>query len=235
MQLSFGKGLAAGVAGVAVLVSITAAATGTGIGAVFNLGRINKADATSTLAGKTRGPMLAVINSGRGPALSLHVGRGRAPLSVNSAVKVANLNASLLGGIGPAGFVRGAGHVVTAEVELTIGQQARLFNLPGYGEFSVQCLNVPFAEVDFTAGPRKVHLWVQSLTGTASEVTEQDMGPGSGLGFQTNVTAQQTQWTIQGASSPRLGSHLATVQTDQAVNGNDTSKCDFAAVAYAVP
>jgi len=61
------------------------------------------------------------------------------------------------------------------------------------------------------------------------------MAPGSGLGFQTGVTAEQTQWTIQDASSASLSGHLATVQTDEAVNANDTSKCDFAAVAYAAP
>jgi hypothetical protein len=220
---------------VAVLLAITAAANGVGIGAVFNLGKTNKVNGTSTLTGKTPGPMLTVINSGQGTALNLHVSSGHAPFSVNSAAKVANLNASLLGGIGPAGFVHGAGHMVTAEVELTVGQKATLFNLPGYGKFSVMCLNVPFAEVDFTVGPHKVHLWTQGITGISPEVAEQDMGPGSGLGFQTGVTAEQTQWTIQDASSPNLGGHLATVQTDEAVNGNDTSKCDFAAVAYAVP
>jgi hypothetical protein len=235
MQLSFGKGLMAGAAGIAVVLAITAAANGIGVGAVFNLGKTNKVNATSALTGKTQGPMLTVINSGQGTALNLHVSSGHAPFSVNSATKVANLNASLLGGIGPAGFVQGGGHVVTADVELTIGQKVTLFNLPGYGQFSVMCLNVPFAEVDFTVGPHPVHLWTQDITGATPGVTEQDMGPGSGLGLQTGVTAEQTQWTIQNASSPGLSSHLATVQTDEAVNGNDTSKCDFAAVAYAVP
>ena len=154
---------------------------------------------------------------------------------MNSATQVANLNASLLGGIGPAGFVQGGGHVVTAEVELTVGQQATLFTLPGYGTFSVTCLNVPFAEVDFTVGPHNIHLWTQDITGTSPAAAEQDMTPGSGLGLQTGVTAEQTQWTIQDASSPSLSSHLATVQTDEAVNGNNTSKCDFAAEAYAAP
>jgi hypothetical protein len=235
MQLSFGKGLMAGAAGVAIVLAITAAASGVGVGAVFNLGKTNKVNGTSTLTGKPQGPMLTVINSGRGPALSLHVSRGQAPFIVNSAAKVANLNASLLGGIGPAGFVRGGGHVVTAEVELTVGQTVTLLNLPGYGKFSAMCLNIPFAEVDFTVGPNKVHLWTQDITGTSTGVTEQDMAPGSGLGLQTGVTAEQTQWTIQDASSPLLSGHLATVQTDEAVNGNDTSKCDFAAVAYAAP
>lgn len=128
-----------------------------------------------------------------------------------------------------------SGHVVTAEVELTVGQNATLLNLPGYGKFSVTCLNVPFADVDFTVGPDNVHLWTQDITGATPGVSEQNMGPGSGLGFQTGVSAEQIQWTIQDASSPSLSGHLATVQTDQAVNGNNTSKCDFAAVAYAAP
>jgi hypothetical protein len=236
MQLSFGKGLMAGAAGAAVVHAITAAANGIGVGTPFLLGKTNTVDASSTLTGNTKGAMLNVVNSGPGTALNLHVGSGHPPFTVNSATKVANLNASLLGGVGPAGFVQGGGHVVTAEVELTVGQSnVPLLNLPGYGQFSVSCLNVPFAEVDFTVGPDNVHLWTQDITGTSQGVSEQDMSPGSGSGLQTGVTAEQTQWTIQDASSPNLSGHLATVQTDEAVNGNDTSKCDFAAVAYAAP
>jgi hypothetical protein len=233
MQLSFGKGLMAGAAGVAVVLAVTAAANGIGVGTPFLLGKTNTVNATSSLTGNTPGPMLNVVNSGSGTALNLHVGSGHPPFAVNSATQVANLNASLLGGIGPAGFVQGGGHVVTAEVELTVGQTATLLKLPGYGQFSVTCLNVPFAEVDFTVGPDPVHLWTQDVTGTSPQVSEQDMTPGAGLGFQTGVTAEQIQWTIQDASSPGLSGHLATVQTDEAVNGNNTSKCDFAAVAYA--
>jgi hypothetical protein len=236
MQLSFAKGLLAGAAGAAVVLAITAAAANAG--AAFILGATNKANATSTLTGTTTQghPMLNVVNSGRGTALNLHVSSGHPPFSVNSSTRVANLNASLLGGIGPAGFVQGGGHVVTAEVELTVGQSnIPLLNLPGYGQFSVSCLNVPFAEVDFKVGPRNVHLWTQDITGASPAVSEQNMTSGSGLGLQTGVTAEQTQWTIQDASSPGLSRHLATVQTDEVVNGNDTSKCDFAAVAYAAP
>ena len=143
MQLSFGKGLMAGAAGAAVVLAITAAANGLGVGTAFLLGKTNKVNATSTLTGTTTGPMLNVINSGPGTALSLHASSGHPPFTVNSATQVANLNASLLGGIGPAGFVQGGGHVVTAEVELTVGQQATLFTLPGYGTLRQVTLNVP--------------------------------------------------------------------------------------------
>jgi hypothetical protein len=234
MQLSFGKGLMAGAAGAAAVLAITAAANGLGAGVPFILGKTNTVNATSTLTGSTSGSMLKVINSGHGTAISLHVSSGHPPFTVNSATNVANLNASLLGGIGPARFVQGGGHVVTAEVELTVGQSnVPLLNLPGYGQFSVSCLSVPFAEVDFTDGPDNVHLWTQDITGASPGASEQDMVPGSGLGLQTGTSAEQTQWTVQDASSPSLSSHLATVQTDEVVNGNDTSKCDFAAFAYA--
>jgi hypothetical protein len=157
-------------------------------------------------------------------------------LTVNSATKVANLNASLLGGIGPAHFVQGGGHVVSVGVELTVGQtDVPLLKLPGYGTFTVDCLSGQIAEVDFTVGPHSVHLWTQDLNGSTSGVGEQDMSAGSGLGLQTQTTAEQTLWTIQDASSPKLTSHLASVQTDETVNASDTSKCDFAAVGYAAP
>lgn len=83
--------------------------------------------------------------------------------------------------------------------------------------------------------PHKIHLWTQDITGTSPRASEQDLAPGSGLGFQTGISAEQIQWTIQDASTSHLSGHLATVQTDFAVNGNDTSKCDFAAMAYAAP
>jgi|SRR5215467_4422856 len=184
MQMSFGKGLAAGAAGAAVVLAITASASA-----------------------------------------------GHGPRTANSATKVASLSASLPGGISAVTFVRGGGHVVSAELELKLGQRASLFNLPGYGKFGVVCLHGHLAEMDFTVGSRRVHLWTQEGGGG---VSEQDMRPGSGLGIQTG-SADQIQWTIQDASSARLSGNVATVQTDEAINGNNTSKCDFAAVAYAGP
>ena len=79
MQLNFGKGLMAGAAGTAVVLAITAAASGLGVGSAFLLGETNTVNATSTLTGKVQGTMLNVVNSGSGAALSLHVtsGHGR--------------------------------------------------------------------------------------------------------------------------------------------------------------
>jgi hypothetical protein len=53
--------------------------------------------------------MLNITAKGSGPALGLHVGAGKAPLTVNSAGQVENLNASLPGGLGAGNFIQGAG------------------------------------------------------------------------------------------------------------------------------
>ena len=85
--------------GLAVIVALmfgvaTAALAGTGVGATFNLGKTNTVNAISKLVGSTASSMLVVDNNGTGSALSLEVGSGHAPLTVNaSAGKATNLNA----------------------------------------------------------------------------------------------------------------------------------------------
>jgi hypothetical protein len=78
--------------GLAVILALviglaSAAFAGTGFGAPFNLGKTNTVDRVSTL-----------VNSGFGPALSLQVSSG-APLKVNSAARVAKLNADMVDGM----------------------------------------------------------------------------------------------------------------------------------------
>jgi hypothetical protein len=106
---AFFKGILLGSVVAVIVSAATSAVAGAGVGAVFNLGRKNSVNATSRLSGSASGAMLKVANSGSGPALRLDVGKGRPPLTVNSAVKVANLNAGLLGGLGPSGYVQGGG------------------------------------------------------------------------------------------------------------------------------
>ncbi|HEV8421550.1 MAG TPA: hypothetical protein VGR13_09370 [Actinomycetota bacterium] len=98
MRRSFLKGaLVGGLSGAIVMVS-TAGLAGSGIGAVFNLGRTNRVNAQSTLKGSTKARTLQLTNAGSGSALGLSVRAGRAPMKVNSGVKVANLNADRLDG-----------------------------------------------------------------------------------------------------------------------------------------
>ena len=104
------------VAGVAMLAAVLAAPAiaGTGIGAVFNLGRTNVVNAPSTLTGSSASGMLKVANSGNGVALQLTTKSTVPPMKVNSSVKVANLNADRLDGIDSSGFVQPSGDILVS-------------------------------------------------------------------------------------------------------------------------
>ena len=67
----------------------TTALAGTGVGATFNLGKLNTVNRMSTLVGSVANPMLRVDNNGSGPALNLEVQSGRAPLTVSPGAGVA--------------------------------------------------------------------------------------------------------------------------------------------------
>jgi hypothetical protein len=109
MTGTFFKGVVLGaITSTLVLVGATALA-GNGVGGVFNLGRTNRVDATSTLTGAAAGKMLQITNTGTAAGasgLGITVAAGRAPLVVNSTTKVARLNADALDGLDSTGFVR---------------------------------------------------------------------------------------------------------------------------------
>src|SRR5215469_9837678 len=109
MQFSNIKSILIGVGTAVAVIAITGAASGSGVGAVFNLGKTNMVNATSSLTGSTKHSMLSVTNKGAGTALSLQVAKGKAPFSVNSSARVAGLNVSLLGGLAASQFVQGGG------------------------------------------------------------------------------------------------------------------------------
>jgi len=128
MRHPFYKGVLLGsVVAVVVLMAATALA-GTGIGAVFNLGKVNTVNRTSSLSGATKGKLLQVTNKGSGAALGLKVKAGRPPLAVNSTARVKRLNADLIDGL-HAGELR---KVYTARRDLTLGSPyEELLTLPG--------------------------------------------------------------------------------------------------------
>lgn len=97
--------------GLAVILALVfgvaaSAIAGTGVGAPFNLGKVNSVNALSTLAGNTASSMLKVDNNGAGAALDLQVGpsatppdqKTATPMKVDSQAKVFNLNADELDG-----------------------------------------------------------------------------------------------------------------------------------------
>ena len=79
---------------------VSRATAHTGSAGLFHLNHNNPVTALSTLTGTLVGSVLKVDNNGAGPALSLEVGSGKAPLRVNStAGKATNLNADRLDGL----------------------------------------------------------------------------------------------------------------------------------------
>jgi hypothetical protein len=101
----------------ALLLALTAgmAAAGTGVGGVFNLGKTNAVNAISVLKGSAKGAMVRLVNSGPGTALQLVVKPGQAPMTVNSAVKVANLNSDKLDGLDQSAFLRSGGKATDSD------------------------------------------------------------------------------------------------------------------------
>ncbi len=88
--------------GLAVILALTVGVATTALGAngqSFLLGRFNAATALTKLTGNVNGAAMQVVNSNadaNDTALNLSVQAGEAPMTVNSAKKVANLNADRL-------------------------------------------------------------------------------------------------------------------------------------------
>jgi hypothetical protein len=90
--------------GLAVLLALTVglastAMAGTGVGARFDLGKINTVNALTSLVGSVAGPSLKIDNNSAGTgatALRLEVEPGKPPMSVNSTTEVQGLNVDSL-------------------------------------------------------------------------------------------------------------------------------------------
>jgi hypothetical protein len=91
--------------GFAVMVAVVLGVGTTALAAVpgdpFKLGQANAINTLSRLVGTTNTPLLRIDNNSAGAsatALDLQVERGKAPMKVNSAARVANLNADRVDG-----------------------------------------------------------------------------------------------------------------------------------------
>jgi len=110
VRIARGTALALGAALMLALVLgiATTALAGTGAGATFNLGQTNTVNVISKLAGSVGGPSLQIDNNSTNSAataLDLQVEAGKAPMKVNSEVKVANLNSDKLDNLDSRAFV----------------------------------------------------------------------------------------------------------------------------------
>ena len=175
MQTSFFKGaLAGGIGAALVLMTSTALAGHAGSALdVFHLGVTNGSNQPTVLTGTHDGRQLQLTNNGSAatsqglgvssksasaatlfaqntggaPAASLFANAGVAPFKVNSAAKVANLNADSLDGMDSGSFVQGwAGRAMYARKTVVE---------PGNGTATVTLLTIPgFVELTGTCGER---------------------------------------------------------------------------------
>lgn len=234
MKLTFVKGTVVGAITAMACLTATSALAGTGVGAVFNLGRTNKVNATSSLQGSARGSMLTVTNSKGGPALSLHVPNGKAPLVVNSSAQVQHLNASLLDGRNAGGFMLGGGQSRSFGFLSSAGEDGNLLTIPGYGRLTTRCIANAGAEIFFDVGSHPIELVAEQQSNDSSldEVFRENLTANGGFSFiiaggSSNEVWDQVLLRYGTVSSPtsRVTEHLAAVSVFYSQTAPDT--CDF--------
>jgi hypothetical protein len=222
------------------VIAITGAASGSGVGAVFNLGKTNTVNATSGLAGSTGHPMLSVTNSGAGAALSLQVKAGKPPLSVNSSGQVARLNASLLGGLAAGQFVQGSGQSRSFGFTMSstvFFAQRKLLAVPGFGTLNAVCGSGGggVANVDFMTGAHAMDRFTAAIaTGSSVSLGDSPITANQDWLFAdlsaTGVSAvwEKVMLRYTTGSGGSLTTHTAAL--DVMANVNATT-CDFDASA----
>lgn len=237
MNLTFLKGVALGSVVAMATLTATSAMAGTGIGGVFNLGKTNKVNATTSLTGTASGPMLTVTNNGSGSGLSLRVGAGKPPFTVNSKTQVANLNASLLGGLASASFVQGGGDAHAYALTLT-GNQSNvlLLSVPGFGSFRANCSTGLGGQsfITYANGPKVVDVWENESDRTPLAYHEDPfpafttLPVGGALNDSTTWTELMIHYTTR--SGVFFLQHVATVNVASSVAvGSGHTLCGFIA------
>ncbi|MFI5043045.1 MAG: hypothetical protein ACHQNA_14570 [Acidimicrobiales bacterium] len=133
-----------GAVAAALAVTATGAIAGTGIGAIFNLGKTNTVNHVTVLKGTMSTRLLQITNTGAGPALSLNVKAGTAPMQVSSDTKVAHLNADKLDGVDATGFVQTNASTVQLVLRNRLTEplnsgNASILTVTGFGTIEASC------------------------------------------------------------------------------------------------
>jgi hypothetical protein len=190
------------------------------------------------LAGRTnsfnRGALFGE-NLGAGPALELHNPAGGAPISVDSAAKVYNLNADLLDGLdssafAPAdssAFIHGDGHTYTAAALLAFGDRCGDEVAPGFFRTGFMC-NKPTDEpgnfvylVNETSDPLNVLDEFEGEPGYR-DVQYRQIAAGGFTTYPTHPDADITHLFIQGTPGG-----VQTVANVDVGSVRRTSDCHF--------
>jgi hypothetical protein len=115
--------------GLAVVLAMVLGVATAGLAAVpgdpLNLGKGNKINKLTSLAGRATGAMFMIDNNGTGPALDLKVEPGKAPMTVDSQTRVDNLNSDKLDGVSSEGFL--AANAKAADADTLDGKDSAQF------------------------------------------------------------------------------------------------------------
>lgn len=201
MGKGFLKGVIVGSLVAATVMMAGTALAGTGIGAVFNLGRTNTVNSTTTLTGKASGRMLQVTNKGSGPALGVTVQAGKAPLTVNSTGKVTNLNADALDGSHSTDFVPKS-DLATLDAHTLNGKGASDFVLKSdLGTLNADTVDGKHAS-DLTPPPDSTFQSRQTITLTSNDSVNATLVSIPGFGDITGTVSYggPTSWAFHNQS-----------------------------------
>lgn len=192
MKATFLKGVALGSVVSLVTLSASAAVAGTGVGAIFNLGRTNSVDATTLLTGSTNGKQLQITNSStrRGAVgLGIKVAAGRPPLAVSNPTKIDHLNADLLDGVHASGFVR-TSHIMHGAIDTTASGGTRLFLDPVTG---AAVKHYGIGEVEITNTNAKAHLLIHGFSrlNAQEDYYDLEVSPGQTVPFPNQTIDPQ--------------------------------------------
>jgi hypothetical protein len=260
VKATFFKGVALGaVVGSLTLVG-TAAVAGTGVGAVFNLGKTNTVNGTTALTGSTNGQQLHLVNTSTGSAaagLGIQTATGKPPLVVNSTTKVTHLNADLLDGINSAALQKRVtaqcanGTAISAvsangTVSCTTSTVFQIFHSLAIGGSASDPL-APGLALGLSCGSLTDVGFGYANLGSAGTLNLNFTTSGAGHGDETSVYTEPVSAGViqnQGGPGTELGGQLIFTVTTGSIpvftrhiitvnlhQSNSSSTCDFTGTA----
>jgi hypothetical protein len=143
------------------LALVSTALAGTGVGAPFNLGKLNTVNLVSKLVGSAEKAMLRVENTSTSPqatALNLTVKPNHTPMTVNSDVKVDLLNADKIDGQDSSAFLPAGGKAAdsdsvdgidSTQFQRTVAQSGQLLSGQLAARYIVDNRNFTLAEASY--------------------------------------------------------------------------------------
>jgi hypothetical protein len=210
-------------------------------GGNFILGKLNTADATSSLSSSVGGgsPALAATNTGGGPAASFTVNNTTiAPFKVNSHARVAGLNADQIDGIDkvvaaggnglgaavPGKFTSGRQHVTSGGGPSPLITVASVLNLTASNS-GTHCS----VEMENPGSDPGSYLLADDITSsTGSSFHTETLLPGTHVTFLFSVPGE-IRWQMWQPGAASTSARVISGQIEVAQSGTD---CEFSATMY---